>query len=481
VIQAEQASLHGLAKVIPQEMPQLRCRVVDIENNSLRAADTVDFLVGEAASEAVHPVVALRNGYRWVQTYQPLDSSAALREGAGLRPDGVYLITGGLGQVGLALAAGLARRARARLILTTRSAFPPKAEWAERLALSQGPDLVADRIRRLQEIEAMGARVLVCTADVADRAQMREVLTQGEKQFGELNGVIHAAGLTEGSSVRSLDLLTPADGEAQFRPKAEGLYVLEELLAGRRLDFCLLTSSLSSILGGLKFGAYAAANAFMDAFAHRASRSGGTPWISVNWEGWWFGSKEEAQRPGASPLLKLALSPAEGEAVLEHLLRVRDAAQVAVSTASLAARLDQWVNLAPAVPEPVPTEAQHARPNLTTSFVAPRNAAEVAVAGIWAELLGLREVGVGDDFFELGGHSLLATQLMARLRDRLGVDVPVNRFFELPTVAEQAAFIAELQANKSEKLTEALQRLQALSPEERKRLLERQQGSSSHP
>jgi amino acid adenylation domain-containing protein len=473
-IRAEQATVHGLAKVIPQELPQLKCRVIDVEEWPVQPS-AMDSLLGEAGSPPTDPVVALRGHYRWVQTYQPLATSAETERAPVLRPGGVYLITGGLGDVGLALATGLARQCRARLILTARSPLPPRSAWEHWLADCDPEDPVAARIRKVQAIEALGSTVLVGEADAADADRMGAVLAEAERCFGRVHGWIHAAGITQGSSLRPLEELSVADGEAQFRPKVQGLYVLEQLLAGRRLDFCALTSSLSAVLGGLNFGAYAAANAFMDAFAHRANRAGGTPWISVNWDGWWFGQAADAQRAGASSLLKLALTPEEGMAAFERLVGAREVSQVAVSTAPLSARLAQWVKREAAPAGAAVAAAPQSRPGLQTAYVAPRNATEETIAAVWAEVLGLGQVGVNDNFFELGGHSLLATQLLARLRGRLQVDVPLNRVFDSPTVAEQAAFVVEQQTANSDKMADALRRLKSLSPEERRRLLEPRQ------
>ncbi len=103
-------------------------------------------------------------------------------------------------------------------------------------------------------------------------------ISQTEEQFGVLHGVIHAAGITKGSSIASIDSINETEVETQFAPKIYGTLVLERVLRGRELDFVVLTSSVSSILGGLGYAGYAAANAFLDSFAKQQSQLTSTRW-----------------------------------------------------------------------------------------------------------------------------------------------------------------------------------------------------------
>ncbi|MDB5072253.1 MAG: non-ribosomal peptide synthetase [Candidatus Eremiobacteraeota bacterium] len=102
---------------------------------------------------------------------------------------------------------------------------------------------------------------------------------------------------------------------------------------------------------------------------------------------------------------------------------------------------------------------QATRPSLEETFVAPSNALETALAAIWAEVLGLERIGVHDNFFELGGHSLLATQLVSRVRDRLHAELPLRRLFEGPTVAELAAAVDELLAERRTEPADPVERM----------------------
>ena len=195
----------------------------------------------------------------------------------------------------------LISRRYGKLVLTGRSPLPARENWQQWLETHDDQDDVSRKIRKVQSIEEMGAEVLVLRADVAQEEEMQGVITKTYTRFGRLHGVIHAAGIVRvGTTIREAGR---TECEEQFQSKAHGLSVLGKVLQGRALDFCLLTSSLSSVLGGLGYGPYSAANLFMDAFAQKANRTTDVPWISVNWDGWLFRDETAAE---------LAMTPKEG-------------------------------------------------------------------------------------------------------------------------------------------------------------------------
>jgi phthiocerol/phenolphthiocerol synthesis type-I polyketide synthase E len=369
---------------------------------------------------------------------QPDDKPAGDETAPPWRERGVYLITGGLGGVGLLLAAELAARCRARLVLTARSPLPPRGAWESSIAADPAAPL-AERLRRLLAIEAAGAELLVVAADVADEAAMRDLLAAAEARFGALHGVIHAAGITAGPSLyRPAVEIGVEESEAQFQPKARGTYVLERLLAGRRLDFAVLVSSNAASLGGLGYVAYAAANAFLDAFAASRAGSGGRRWLSSGWDPW----PEETKTHGhgvATGLDRYAMTRDESVEAFRRLAGSGLDGAVAVVTGDLAPRLARWVHRRESEPA---SGGKHERPRLRSAYVAPRDETETAIAAIWQEVLGIGQVGITDSFFDLGGHSLLATRLVARLRERLGAEISLQTFFEAPTVQGLAEALA---------------------------------------
>ncbi|HVG20572.1 MAG TPA: SDR family NAD(P)-dependent oxidoreductase [Blastocatellia bacterium] len=278
------ATVLGPCKVIHKEYPNVTCHSIDVTiGESGIRRKLIDQLVAELRSESSDVVVALRDNKRWVQDFEPVRIAGPGEHNSRLREGGVYLITGGLGGLGLEFAHYLARKVKAKLILLGRSAFPERDEWEQHLSNHDEQNGTSRKIRKIRELEAAGAEVLIVSADVSDRGQMQKSLRLIGEKFGAINGVIHAAGVAGGGMIQT------KTAEAAMRvlaPKVSGTVVLDSLLKGADLDFFILCSSLTSILGGFGQVDYCAANAFLDAFAHyKASRSD-TFTVSVNWDAW---------------------------------------------------------------------------------------------------------------------------------------------------------------------------------------------------
>jgi acyl transferase domain-containing protein/acyl carrier protein len=464
------ATVLGLCRVIPQEYANVVCRTIDIETPQPGAphenAVVVQLVSELSAGTAAEKNVAYRGRRRWVQTFEKtrLENDAA--KATPLRDRGVYLITGGTGNIGLELASFLARSVHARLVLIARGQLPARHEWAEWIARHGDDDPTSRKLKRMQEIETAGGEVLLVAADAADRGALREAVGKAREQFGRIDGVVHAAGVVGEKAYRAISETNYGESEVQFRAKVRGLLTLDELLHEDELDFCVLISSLSSVLGGLGFGAYAAANSFLDAFAQRQSQSSSVPWISVNWDGWQF-SPQASSGFGHD----LALTTEEGVDAFARILRTRDVPQLLVSTGDLQSRIDRWIKLEPlkrtVTTSEAPASALHARPALQNNYCAPENEIEQTIAEFWQTILGIEQVGVHDSFFELGGHSLLATQLMSRLRETFQVELSLRSFFEAPTVSSLAAAVTESrEVKQSRELEQILDGIERLTSDE---------------
>ncbi|MEJ2206779.1 MAG: SDR family oxidoreductase [Gemmatimonadota bacterium] len=453
--------VRAAARILPQELPGLRCRVVDtLDDGDLSAA-----LVAESGCDGP-PHVAYRNGQRWIEAFSPA-GSVLPAEGGALREEGVYLVTGGLGRIGLDLAERLAPEVRG-LVLTSRSGLVAREEWDGWLSSHRDDDAQSRRIRRIRTMEDAGAEVEVLSADVADPERMRYVLARIEERFGRLDGVIHAAGLPGGQAFRAAVDTDPSHFEAHFRAKVRGAEVLAQLLPGD-LDFVLLLSSLSTAVGGAGLLAYAAANHYLDALASAR----GAPWISVGLDAWGRASDDASSAFG--------LPSTEGVGILERVLARPDTRRWLVSTVPLRRRMTDAARARPAREHIASGAApeRHPRPELGTAYVAPRDEDEEIVASIWEEVLGIDGIGVDDSFFKLGGDSLMAIQIGTRLRDSLDVEVPINELFQDPTVAGVARAVGAARSgatSSDEGLADTLAMVESMSDEEVRRMLAKLEG-----
>ncbi|MEV8115867.1 SDR family NAD(P)-dependent oxidoreductase [Streptomyces xiamenensis] len=439
-VQAAKATVTGAVLTIPQEYPGWSCRLLDLAPVDAgdpaaleRAARTV---ADELARTGGENVVAVRDGVRSVQRHRP--AAPPVTAPVVPRADGAVLITGGLGSLGLVIAGHLADRAPGiGLVLTGRTGLPPRPQWDA--LLTDRPDSpVARRVRGVLDLERRGAQVRVLAADAADAGALRTAVTAARTEFGALRGVVHAAGLTDAEVFAPLASLTDAQVTAHFDAKVRGTVALDEALTGERPDFVLLMSSMSAVLGGLGFAAYAAANAFLDRFAQQQRAAGLTGWQSIAWDTW----RSTVDGPGAAglgdSLSRYSFTPGQGLAVLDRVLGTAD--RLVVAQGDLAARLAAWTGGAePAAP--ATGTAPFARPDAAAGGAGPD--AERRLAALWRVALGSAEVGTHDNFFDLGGNSLIGMQLMNSIGKEFGLTLPAVALFEAPTIGAMAAYLRE--------------------------------------
>ncbi|MEH1848663.1 MAG: SDR family NAD(P)-dependent oxidoreductase [Nostoc sp.] len=479
----EKATILGPCKVIPQEYPNLKCRQIDIVLPDSETIKLINQLIAEITTESDASIIAYRDNHRWVQIFVPINLETPTKIKTKLRQKGVYLITGGIGGMGLELGKYLAQTTQAKLVLVGRSKLPAKEHWNEWLANHDIDNPISRKLQKIQELEILGAEVLILSADVTNNEQMQWVVSQSLEKFAEIHGVIHAAGIA-GSGI--IQLKTPQIVNSVFAPKLQGTLVLNEVLKDVNLDFLILCSSLSSIYGGLGQVDYCAANAFLDKFAHWNTSKNGKLTLAINWDAWQeVGMAVNTAVPDElkqwrSETLKHGLLAKEVVEVFERIL-ANSIPQVLVSTQELQPVIDQinqflrssYFNSKSDNSTQL-SSTRHTRTIPDNTYVAPRNEIEKSIVNVWEELIGLDKVGIYDNFFELGGHSLLAIQTISRLRETFQVDLPLRTLlFEAPTVAKLAIIVAKKQpqAEELQEIEQLLLEVENLSVDEIKKQL----------
>lgn len=457
----EPANATVLAPIITinQEYRSIRCRNLDItlpEPGQLKEKKLIRQLLAEFRQDSDSLTAAYRNGYRWERTFEkvkpvthPGDAAEAVNPPR-LRKNGVCLITGGLGGIGFLLAKDLAQRGGAKLILTGRTSLPPRQQWNQWLAKQQNPDPISDKLHKVRELESLGAEVLVFGADAANREEMEQVIKISEKKLGPINGVIHAAGIVGEKSIRLINEINQEDCEEQFQAKVGGLFTLGKIFRHKALDFCILMSSISSVLGGLGLTAYAAANLFMDAFVEKYNRSSPCSWLSINWDMWQLEEQRKRSEFIHWSLEELSMEPAEGITAFHRALTWSGSSQLVISTGDLPQRHRHWVALRkdkamsppafqdkPAAPD---TSSAASRPNILGTYVAPRSQLETMMSQMLQENLGIKKIGIHDNFFELGATSLELIRVNNQLNEALGVKIPLVKLLTYTSIASFAGY-----------------------------------------
>jgi acyl transferase domain-containing protein/acyl carrier protein len=428
-----QSPLWGLGKVIGFELPDLRCTCIDLDP-LMEVEESASLLIRQLFVEDKEDQVAIRHGARFVPRLLPYTLKDRSSPADTIRADSTYLITGGLGGLGLTVARWMVQRGARYIVLVGRNAPVPETEVV------------------LTELRQGGAEIVVARADVAELQQIARVISLIQESMPPLRGIVHAAGvLSDGSLVN----LTPERLSLVMAPKVDGAWNLHAATADEALDFFVLFSSAVSVLGSPGQGSYAAANTFLDALAHARHRQG-LPATSINWGPWAdvgmaASTAGRHSMGGRAPLYMMkVISPEHGLEALERALQ-EQIPQITVLPFDLRNLLELYPTAARnTVFAEVGVQESYVshlyeRPDLPQAYVAPRTEIERRLAGIWQKTLQIDQVGVHDSFFELGGDSILAADIVALTYKTFGVSISIREAFDSFTIEDFARVVeAEL-------------------------------------
>lgn len=427
-----QAPVWGLAKAIVFEHPDLKCSRLDLDPKTETPIELIGNLFTEGEPE---DQIAIRRGLRWGARLISYEPRACERGRPRLDPSGVYLVTGGYGALGLAMARWLATVGAKHLVLVGR----------------RGPGAVSEAT--IADLRADGVEVICARADIASEDEAASLVEQ-VCSARPLRGVIHAAGVLDDAPILHMD------DERLWRvmaPKVAGAWNLHTLTKGMNLDLFVLFSSIVSVVGSPGQSNYAAANMFLDALAH-ARRSAGLTAMSINWGPWAeAGMAAERASSAAGELVNAGLlhmfEPADAVQMFERAY-FDDVTQIAALPFDLR-DLVQFFPVGPGIAffRDLLGEDIHLlrsvgaatrlnrRPRLATDYVAPRNDIEQTIASMWQRALDLDRVGVHDSFFELGGDSVFGSQIVAQVNKTFGISVKVGDAFHTFTIAKLAEMV----------------------------------------
>ena len=435
-VSVAQAPLWGLGRVIAMEHPDLRCRRIDIDPASTEA--DAEALVRELLADVAEEEIVLRGGRRFVGRLVPLRNPPSPSASTPLRGDATYLITGGLGSLGLWTAKWLAGAGARHIVLLSRRG-PTEPAQAEAVVA----------------LQSMGVEVVVARADVARRDELAAVLRDIDERMPPLRGVLHMAGVLEDGALENQSL-------ERFRkvlaPKMLGAWNLDALTAGRPLDFFLLYSSIAGLLGSPGLGNYVAANVFLDVFAHHRRRRGLVA-TSVSW-GLFADVGMGIKAAGAGRSAEQGIrgfSTAEGEALL---VRVLGATFTQVGIVALDFR--RWIESYPQAAS-LPRFAHLAREARASGGAAePRDNALVEslsratppnraslLEGFVLEKLGeilrmdSKRIDPTAPLRSLGIDSIMSLELRNRLEASLGIRLSATLVFAYPTPAALTEHLLE--------------------------------------
>lgn len=481
----EKSTVLGLLKTVPQELPNLNCRHIDLPFD--RVETNGAYILQEMQVSSKEREVAYRNGQRFVPRLEKVDLPIKPKHPIPFKQGGTYLLSGGLGGVGIQIAKYLLKHYQARILVVGRTSLPEKSNWNAHL--EQG-DAIEQRIKAYQELQMLGGEVIYEAVDICDLEQLQKVVENVSSRWGSsLDGVIHLAGTFHEQLVVEE---TQENLAAVLRPKMLGSWALHQLIKDNADSIFINFSSLHGFFGSTAVGAYAAANSFLDRFSHYQKYKSGLSSYCFAWSMWdetgmsqGYQMKNLLRAKGfhtmsSSQAISSMLAGLHHDC--SHLFIGLDGsnpnirrwqpevvglqkltAYFTASSSSAVVKLPDFrvqdrfgsqsigslVQLRE-IPELDSGEIDRDRligkvnSQETGERVGPRNEIEFKIAQSLQEVLGVPLLSIHDNFFELGGNSLLTIQLISRLREDFSIELSIEHFFEAPTIASLALTIEAL-------------------------------------
>lgn len=442
-VQAHNEAINAFAKSLHLENPKIDCKVLDIRQTKTDANQVLNSALIELHADLQDEItVRYEDGVRYVRTLKKLDlaSENAAALGSALKQHGVYLITGGAGGLGLIFAQFLAQQCRAKLVLTGRSELP------------------AERLAQLDELKKIGAEVLYISADISKAEDVQRVVAQSKSHFGQINGIIHSAGVLRDSFLRNK---TVEEMDAVFAPKIFGTYHLDQQTREDDLDFFVTFSSLAGIGGNMGQCDYAFANHYMDSFAASrevlragGKRSGRT--LSLNWSLWADGGMKLDEQTELFFKRNLGIMPLRTELGLHTFVNLLPLAhpQVAVLEAVQAKIELAWgITKKPvSISAPATSSVQNRAAPSSGANLGEQVTKKLSQKVMELLKLGADEFSLDDILLDLGFDSIGLTTFANAINDMYHLDINPVLFFEYPSLRAIGGVLATDHTDAVEKI-----------------------------
>ncbi|ANY69432.1 hypothetical protein BBD42_25315 [Paenibacillus sp. BIHB 4019] len=460
------APLLALGKSARQELPSMLCRAIDIDE-----ATNLDTIIREIGAAPSYYIVAFRDNERYAEIFKEYRVQEANEQPIEVREEGIYLITGGTGGMGIETAKYLAARKKVNIALINRTPLPDKATWDDMIDRNSRTDRKAiQRIKAVREIEAMGAHVECYSLDIANMQQMEELVGGLRARYGRINGIVHGAGV---GGDGFLYLKEEQVFNEVVHPKVFGTWILDKLTEQDRPDFFLMFSSMSSRFAVPGQGDYCAANTFLDAFAKYKTLNQQKA-LSINWVAWKETGMAVEFGVNADGAFK-ALPTAVAMRGLEEALN-RSVSNVLIGELNYGSDLLWELGLVPQLLDaPIDAAITGSQKRWEARQLASQRRfegeikltgkdgdytdLETKLAEIYCQVLGFNEIDMDDNFFELGGDSILLGRVHASLEKHYPGKVRLLDLFEYTSVSKLQQYMREDEEEQEATGTEALEHL----------------------
>lgn len=451
------ASIFAFAKTISVESLNIKCRCLDIDTHS---SDSDIFTTLHAGKRHV---CAIRRGNTFVEELDKYNIEDVPPKPIELKEEGVYIITGGTGGIGLEICKYLSNNSKVQLALVNRSKLPERENWKD---INKFSGKVKKIIEEIVKIEESGARVELISADVSNQAEMTEVVEALKIKYGRINGVIHGAGVAGDGFIMNKDEKIFTD---VIKPKIYGTFIVDKLTENDNIDFFIMFSSIAALIGIPGQSDYSCANAYMDSYAsYRSKRDEKT--LSINWPAW----KETGMAVDYKSNFDSMFRAISTTLALEAFQRVihKDLNRVIIGEINYSA--PEWdkdlpINISKSIKRAVDRnkEKRKAQSQIRTDVVLSGKGdnaydeVELKLSALWANVLGLDEIDIYESFYELGGDSIMATRLQKEIEKEYPGVLDITDVFSYSSISKMAEYIRNKLGYEGETKTEDIEEVQS--------------------
>ncbi|MGL4106800.1 SDR family NAD(P)-dependent oxidoreductase [Clostridium sp. LP20] len=447
IINPHNASLYGLAKVISNEYSNIKCKSVDIDELS----DNRN-IIFEVIDDNKEQIVSYRNNKRFVEEFDIFNIKEVSQNKIDYKDNGVYIITGGTGGLGIEIAKRISLDKKVNLALITRGEFPDRKEW-QSILNQENDNKLYRKIKEVQLIEKNGTTVEFYSCDISCYEDMKDTISKIKDNYSKINGVIHAAGVAGDGFIITKD---KERFDKVIRPKIQGTWIIDNLTQDQELDFFIGFSSINTLFGVPGQGDYTAANSYLDSYSEMNAKN---RMKVINWSAWKETGMAVDYEINNNDSIFKPLSTSNAIRLFDEVVE-RDIKRVIAGnlnydyiTTNIS---DAQINLS----NEIKTEIQK-RLNISSSKSRERNTNNVnhkivqitgkaedeineidkKLADIWGNVLGRDTIGVNDSFNELGGDSILATYLLRALESEFEGYIDISDIFTYSSLAAMSKYL----------------------------------------
>ncbi|WP_281817998.1 condensation domain-containing protein, partial [Vallitalea longa] len=443
IVNPHDSTLFGLGKSLIWEELNNSYKLLDIDDKS----DIGNIVFIELCSMNKTDNITYRSNYRFVCELQESNINNSEITDIKIVKDGLYIITGGLGGLGLEVGKYLASQNSVHIVLISRTQLPPRTEWSS--IISKGEDTkICNIMETILKIEEKGSVVSCISADVSDNITIKKVFADLRKTNRKISGVIHAAGVGVGMSGIPIAQDSKRIFEEVCKPKVQGTWILHNITLEDDLDFFIVFSSPITIIGGKGSGSYTASNAFLDSFVEYRNMLN-LRTIGMSWAPWEQTLIDNGNDDGSTDFIFKPLSTnklIEGfDLLLKKTSSVTIVGQINYDSQIYALEDFLPIKFSDSILKNIKDDRKHfhtdseSLSNEESIKVVGRDSndfseMEITVARIIASALGYEEINIHDNFFELGGDSIIAIKVINKINNVTEYNISIADLLKNPSV-----------------------------------------------